>query len=48
MTAENPQWVKPLFPGDIPANTAPVWNTTTESWEFVSMELKITANTSNT
>jgi len=28
------QWVKPLLPGDIPANKYPVWNAQIQEWEF--------------
>jgi hypothetical protein len=48
MTTENAQWVKPLSPSDIPANTAPIWNSTTSNWEFTSIELTIAENTANT
>lgn len=46
---ENAQWVKPLWPGDIPENTTPLWNTQEEKWEFISIvQVETTANTANT
>jgi hypothetical protein len=46
---KNAQWIKPLWPGDIPANTSPLWNTQEEKWEFISVIEPIeTANTANT
>lgn len=45
----NPRWIKPLWPEDVPANTAPIWNIEELQWKFIDIvEISPQSNTANT
>jgi hypothetical protein len=34
---ENAPWIKPIWPGDIPEGTTPVWNSTLTQWDYIPL-----------